>query len=503
MPDRPEPDEVEVEAIAIDAAGLQERLTVEQIKGRAVSSTATLGVRSVLIFGLGLVGNLVLARLLVPRDFGLVALGTTLITVVRLVSDTGIGTALVGRREPPDRPELEAVLGFQLALTVGATLCFAAAAWPFGSDGLVLALMLTALPLSSLRLPTNLVLTRQLSFRAVARAEVVEAAANYIWAIATVAAGAGVWGLASAAPVRALAGSATLIALGPLGLVRPRWAWHRIRPLLGFGLRVQASNVTIAVRDQGLNAGIAAIGGLSVLGLWNLAFRIMQVPFLLFFSLWRVSYPAISRLIGAGEDPRPFIERAIGVVAVGLSPLLVGIAAGTDALLPALVGDKWSGSTGILLWASLAMMVSAPITVPGLGYLLARGDPTKVLLAHVAGGVVWLSVALSLLVPLGPPATGLGWLGAGLVEACLVGWWVGRGSGARVFASLARPVAVAAVAGAAGFALATLGHERVLMGILGVVAAELLLVAGLLGLAPVSLRATIRLSRRAVAARAA
>src|SRR2546421_11699318 len=150
MPDRPAPGQVDGEAIAAGFAGPQERLTVEQVKGRAVQGTVTLGARSILIFGLGLVGNLVLARLLVPRDFGLVAVGTTLNTVVLFASDSGIGTALIGRREPPDRPELEAVLGFQLALTVGVTVCFTAAAWPFGRGRLGPALVPGALPVGSL-----------------------------------------------------------------------------------------------------------------------------------------------------------------------------------------------------------------------------------------------------------------------------------------------------------------------------------------------------------------
>jgi O-antigen/teichoic acid export membrane protein len=475
------------------------KLTVDQVKQRAVEGTVTLGARSVLIFGLGLVGNVVLARLLVPRDFGLVALGTTLVTVVRLISEAGIGAALIGRREPPERDELEGVLGLQLAATVGASVCFAAAAWPFGRDGLVLALMLTALPLASLRLPTALVLERELSYRVIAKAEVVEAASNYIWAIATVAAGLGVWGLASAAPVRVLLGSAAMIRWGPLGFVRPRWAWRRIRPLLGFGVRLQAINAVTALRDQGLNVGIAAIGGIATLGLWSFAFRIMQVPFLLLFSVWRVSYPAMSRLLGADEDPRPVIERGIGVVAVAVSPILVGIGASAHALLPPLVGERWSGSADILLWASLAMMVSAPVTVPGVGYMLAAGQASKLLLSAVAGAIAWLGLALSLLVPVGASAIGLGWLATSLVEAFAIGWWVARGSGARVIASLARPLAVAVAAGAVGFAVASLGHEGVLMGIGGLLAAELLLVAGLFGLAGEQLRATLRLSSRAVA----
>jgi O-antigen/teichoic acid export membrane protein len=503
MPDSRAPDEVEGEAIAAED-GPPDQLTVEEVKSRAVHGTATLGTRSVLTFGLGVVSNLVLARLLVPRDFGLVALGTTIIAIASFLSESGIGAALIGRREPPERDELQAVLGLQLAVTIVLLVCFTAAAWPFGRAGMVPALMLTSLPLASLRLPNVLVLERQVSYRAIARADVLEAASGSVWAIATVAAGLGVWGLASAAPVRVLVGTLVLIRLGPLGFVRPIWAWRLVRPILRFGVRFQAANAVGAIRDQGLNTGIAVVAGFSALGLWSLAYRIMSVPVLLYVSLWRVGYPAMSRLLDAGENPRPVIERAIGVVAVAMSPLLVGIAVSAPALLPALVGDRWSGTADIVVWGCAATMVNAPISVPCEGYLLAAGHVSKVLLAAVVGAVIWLGFALSLLVPLGPGAIGLGWFAMAFVEAVMFGWWVGRGIGVQVITSVVRPLTVAVAAGSAGVAVASLGDGGLLIGIGGLVAAELVLLAGLYAVAGDSLRATLRLGGRAVAtARAA
>jgi len=486
--------------VAAGLAAPRDPLTAEEIKGRAAGGAVTLGARSLVIFGLGVVGNLVLARLLVPRDLGLVALGTTLITVARYISDAGVAVALIGRTETPSREELGAVQGFQLATTTALAVCFAAAASPFGRDGLVPALMITSLPLASLRMPTVLMLERQLNYGVIARADVVEAVVGYTWAIATVAVGWGVWGLASAAPIRVLAGSATVMRLGPVGLVRPRWDWHLVRPILGFGVRFQAINAVSAGRDQGLNAGIAAIAGVPTLGLWSLAWRIMQVPFLLFVTLWRVSYPAMSRLLETRHDPRPVIERAIGVVAVALSPIVVGIAAGAHALLPPLVGNRWAPSADILVFSSAAMMISAPVSITSVGYLLASRQPTKILISAVAQAVTWLGVALSLLSPLGVTAIGLGWLAMSLVDLTLLSRWVGRDTGARIMRSLMGPAAVAVLAGGLGLIVASAGHHRVLTGLLGVFAAELLLLGGLRALAPEQLRAAARISWNALSA---
>jgi O-antigen/teichoic acid export membrane protein len=300
--------------------------------------------------------------------------------------------------------------------------------------------------------------------------------------------------------VRVLVGTIAMIRFGPLGLLRPRWGWARVRPILGFGLRFQGIGVVAAFRDQGLNAGIAAVASISVLGLWSLAYRIMQVPFLLVGTLWRISYPTMSRLLGADQDPRPVIERGIGIVAVALSPIVVGIAAGAHALLPPLVGERWSSVSDILVWASLAMTIGGPISIPSVGFLLASGEAGTVLRYASAGAVTWLAIALPLLPLIGVTAIGLGWLAMAVVEATLLGRRIASGTGARVLASLARPLAVAVAAGSAGYVIAALGHRGIAMGLAGVVAAELILLAGLLCLAGEPLRATLRLGGLAVAA---
>jgi O-antigen/teichoic acid export membrane protein len=476
-----------------------EQLPTDEVKARAVHGTATLGARSVLTFGVAVAGNLVLARLLVPEDFGLVALGSTIILIASFFSQAGIGAQLIGRAQPPERGELQAVLGFQLAVSVVVLVCFTAAAWPFGRAGLVPAVMLASLPLATLRLPAVLVLERQLSYRAIATADVIETVANFAWAVATVAAGMGVWGLASATPVRSLVGSLVLIRMGPLGFLRPAWSWQRVRPILRFGAQFQAFDAVGVVRDLGLNTGIAAVAGFVTLGLWNFAYRIMNVPLGFYVSLWRVGYPAMSRLREAGEDPRPVIERTIGTVSVAMSPLLVGIAVSAPDLLPAVVGERWSGGVSIVVWACAAMVVNAPVSIPCEGYLLAAGQVGKVLLAAALCAAVWLGVTLPLLLVAGAGAVGVGWFAMAIVEAVLLGWWVAQGTGARVIRSFARPLAVALAAGSLGLAAASWADGAVLMQVGAVAAAEVLLVFGLWLLAGDAVHRTLRLSRRALA----
>ena len=87
----------------LDGLDPGERLALDDVRGRAASGAALLGARGALIYALGIVANLALARLLVPRDFGLVALGTVLVVLGTYLAIGGLGAALIRREQSPER----------------------------------------------------------------------------------------------------------------------------------------------------------------------------------------------------------------------------------------------------------------------------------------------------------------------------------------------------------------------------------------------------------------
>ena len=450
----------------------------DEIRRRATGGAALLAARGGLILGLGLVSNIVLARLLVPRDFGLVALGSVLLVFGGYLLDGGLGAALIRRPEPPGERTLAAVNGLQLAATVSLALLAFAVAVPIGRDALVVATMVVSLPITILRAPSVVVLERRLSYRTMATVDVVEAVVFYAWSIATVALGMGVWGMATGMVVRALTGTTVMVRRGPIGLVRPRWSWAEVRPLLAFGAKLQVVALVAIFREQGLNVGIAAIGGIATLGVWNLAFRVLQVPVMLYTTVARVSYPAVSRLIGAGRDPRAAIEQGVATITVATAVVLVAMV-GFAPALPALVGQAWEDVPPTLAFACVALIVNAPVYVMTVGYLYAVDAVGAVLRSMAAYAVIWLAVGLSLLPALDTPAVGLGWIAGGVVNAALLATQTTRRTGASIWTNLLPPATAAAAAGAAGWAIATARDEAVVDGLLGALGGEVVFVATL------------------------
>ena len=452
-------------------------LDAAEVRRRAATGAAVLGARGAIVYTLAVGANLVLAGLLDPRDFGVVALGTVLIVAGVHLGELGIGAPLIRREAAPSREELEAVNGLQLALTGLVAIACAGAAPAFGRDGAIVALMVASLPITVLRAPSVIVLERELSYRKIATMDIVEAVAYYLWAVVAVVVGFGVWGLASAVVARAIAGTAMMTAIGPLGLLRPRWSWRHIRPLLSFGAKFQGAMVVTLVRLQGLNVLVAAVAGVATLGVWNLAWRVLQIPIVLLTAVMRVAYPAISRLVGARADARAAVERGLMTLAVLMGAVGVGLVAFAPAL-PTLIGEDWGDVPAVLLWSGVALVVSAPVTVTLTGYLFAADDPGTVAVAALASTIAWFAVTAPLLAEVGAPAVSIGWIAGGVVDGVLLGRAAARRGGVTIGGSLAAPTAVALAATATAWLLADGAGASLLSGMLGMVAGEALLLAG-------------------------
>ena len=149
-----------------------------------------------------------------------------------------------------------------------------------------------------------------------------------------------------------------LILGGTVGLLRPRVSLTTVRPLLRFGIALQTVELVNLGRMQGVNLGAATFGGVAVLGLWSFAFRLLQPIFVLFEAVALVAFPAMARLLRAGEEPRFMLEKGLRL-AFGLTGLgVAALAAATPALVPSVFGATWVDAIPVIPWCLLGMLIS-------------------------------------------------------------------------------------------------------------------------------------------------
>jgi O-antigen/teichoic acid export membrane protein len=469
-----------------------------ELRGRVLASIATVGFQGVLVQMLTALGGIVVARLMIPEQLGVVAFGTVVVSSMTTLADAGLGAALIRQEASPSRPELASVVGLQCALAGTLTLASATAAPFAGLTAQVTAVMVCSLPITALGTAPLIVLERGLTYRPLLLSTALATAAYYVWSVAFVLRGLGVWALATGTLVRAVVTVATLAIAAPHAMVMPRFSWTRSRHLLRFGVPYQAVSVMNLVRDQVFTLGVAAIAGLSVLGLWAVAYRIMQVPLLFFQSLWRVSYPAMSRLLEAGEDPKYMMERGLVLMSTATGMLISPLVGSAPALVPAVLGTRWTAVDQIVPGSGIGLLIGGPISVATAGYLWAVGEPRAPLRATIWHSIVWWVVTFPLLGPLGAWAISVGSVCGSLTDAYLLGTAALR----RTNVSMVKPQIVQIVAAGAAAALAwwfaTAGPPTLARAAAAAAVAEAVYLGVLLAVRRGPLRETIAVTGRAL-----
>ena len=431
-----------------------DEMSVGDVRHRAVTGAVVDALRAIGVRVVSVLGTLVTARLLTPYDFGLVAIGTTVLAFGDFLSDGGVGVSLIRRPEPPTRAELQALVAFQLGIDILLVIGVGLVMIPFGLVGQVTTVVVASLVFGAFRAPSYILYERRLNYRPMAIVEVVQTTVYYVWAIATIVIGWGVWALATAYVVREFVAVVLVYFLLPEARLAPVPSFKKVRPLLGFGIRYQAVGLAHMARDQGVNIALATFGGVATLGLWNVAWRIIQVPVSLLAALWRVSFPGMARLVSANEDVGSTIERVIALVALGTGVLVVPLAASSSAWVQVLIGAKWANAASAIPPACFAMMFGIPISVALAGYLWAIGAASVPLRSTIVGMfATWL-----LLVPLLPlldiAGVGIAYIASSLVESLFFVHAARRTTNFKIGKRLAIPVLLGTVAASCGWLVA-------------------------------------------------
>jgi len=223
-----------------EPADEETRLSRGEIGRRASAGLFFIASTGVILLVIGFFGNLVLARLLTPADFGIIALGLVMITLASTVADGGLAAALIRRETPPTHKELRSLTGLQLVFTLAIAIVLVAVALNFGEAGAIAAVMIMTIPLSSFQVGGRVTILRNLEFWRTSVADVASTVAFYTWSITAAALGAGAWSMATGTVVRTIVATIAIVSLSPAGLLLPaRPHVRRLMPEIRFGVRFQ------------------------------------------------------------------------------------------------------------------------------------------------------------------------------------------------------------------------------------------------------------------------
>jgi O-antigen/teichoic acid export membrane protein len=309
--------------------------------------------------------TIILAAILTPSDFGLVAISTFIIALARILVDMGLSKAVIQRRSKVDEAA-SVSLWISLFISTGFyLLLWLAAPWistAYGNEYVVNVIRVSSLslPLFAAASIPKALLVREMAFRKLFWVNssflILQAIASVILALA----GMGYWSLI----------------LGQLfGLfVHTGLAWKMVkwRPtmvmnpstlvsLLTFSVWVMLSSLQNWMFLYADNAIAGLFLGVQGLGIYSLGFTIATlIPGFLMASVSDVAYPVFCRI---QEDPPKVgenlvkLQRLIGTL---LFPIALGFSAIAAPAVDLLYGQKWQG---------LGMVLAILTIMPGLSYI--------------------------------------------------------------------------------------------------------------------------------------
>lgn len=320
--------------------------------------------------GVVLIATAILARLLTPVDFGVVAVATVIVAFLTVLQSLGLGSALIQRRGDIERASnvvftLNLILGVALTAVV-----FVIAPWVadyFREPEAVPLLRALGFTFTIEALGTvHLVrLHRELQF---GRAFIPDAGAAILKGFVSVGlamAGVGAWSL--------ILGQLAGVTAGVL-LAWTVFRWlprleidaSLARELIAYGLPLFGVEVMWVVS---VNLDYVIIGrrlGTELLGIYTLAYRLPELLVLtLMAGVNRVVFPAMSTVQSSRDDlRRGFLASTHYVVMVTL-PISVGLAIAADPIVRVMLGSEWLDAIPVLRILAIFTLVASMMNADG------------------------------------------------------------------------------------------------------------------------------------------
>ena len=298
--------------------------------------------------------TLLLAWWLSPTNFGAFAVATSVIGLVTLMGELGLGAALVQRSRVPQPGDLGTLFGLHLLLFGGlAALVFGLAPSLVRFYGLpphevapFRALALTCW-LPALRSVPTALLERRLAFDRVAVIETAGVLAYQGVLILAVARGAGLWSLAAASATRGLMEALLAAHYQPWRPARPS-DWATLAALLPVGLGLHGVRLLALAKDSLGPLVIGPLLGLADVGVLQWAVLYAGVPVYFTNLVVRVAFPAFARAQGRPEELATLLRLALRLsLAVGL-PTAFALTIWAPDVIGALSGPAWHRAVPVI-----------------------------------------------------------------------------------------------------------------------------------------------------------
>jgi lipopolysaccharide exporter len=332
-----------------------------------------------------IISLVIMARLLTPADFGLVALAASVLAIVRATTELNVSDALVQRKEIDPRDidtafTINCLRGLLVGIVIAGTALPMAAIYE--DDRLAAILwVLSLVPLvGGLTSPALVHYLHRLEYGPGARMQIIGRIAGLVVAIGLAYTTRSYWALIASQLVALLVSTACSYFLAPY---RPRFRLKGTRSLLNFAGWVTTSRFILTVNLQSDRFLIGHILGKAQLGQYTVGSDMASLATYAFASpIMQTMFGGFARLHGDTDRMRVAYLKAQQMLVIILLPFGFGLSVIADRLVPLVLGPNWDSVVTVIYW--LAPVVSLQVLyLPLLSLSMALGQP-KVLVVREA-----------------------------------------------------------------------------------------------------------------------
>lgn len=339
------------------------RFRERTLSGALWSVTSQTGRQAIL-----LVSNVILARLLTPQDFGLVATVLIFVNFAIILAEQGFGAALIQRQEVSEE-HLSSIYWVNVVLGVTFTALFyfgaPLIARLYGEESLLslTRAMSWMFAINSLGMVQTTLLTRGLAFKTLALVEVSSAWCAGVVSIYLAWRG---WGPMSIAIQSLVSAAVSVLILWRVSEWRPRLLFRlsAVADLAAFSANTFIGSVTNYWVRNVDNVLIGYVLGQGPLGIYTRAYSVMLFPLSRVSRvLSRVMFPSLALIQGDLPRIRSLFLKMTRVIALVTFPLMLGVAASAENFTAVVFGPQWGEMVPILRILAVVGMVQSVTTL--------------------------------------------------------------------------------------------------------------------------------------------